>query len=322
MPIKKFGALLLALALSALAAFAFAGNATAGPATPPGSYKYTVAVWQMPSWAGQYTPVWPQTLVNSTRTTAKTPLAADVPDVCGTQYKIDVYLTSKLPKSGLPKVLHAGDDTGWFDTHKPTGWGHDYSLLKWGDCIVTTPVAPTVVAGVCDPKTGVDSPPAITLDTTADGISYQLDGLVVTATLLDTQHVWVDPLPAGWTLVDPHDGISPYAQYTVTIQQPPCEKQTPTPTPTPTTQVPTPTPTPTTPAPTPHTSVSHHTPAHHPTQKHTVPHSATPVAPASPVAHRTQLANTGSHTGMLLAIGLVGVVAGVALLMLGTGRRS
>lgn len=309
---------LTAFAALVLALLALAPGASAQASKNYG--KYTIVAWAMPSWVNSTTPTWDQTFVGKT-TAAHKSLAVETPYTCGTQYQVDAYLTSKLPASGVPTTLHEGDDYGWFDGKSPSGWGHDYQLIYRAPCTEVTPIAPTVTAGVCNPKTGVDSPPVVTTDTTTEGLQYDVDGLTVEARFLEPdKYVWVNPLPAGWTLIDLHDGLEPFARYVLTVDQPPCAKDTPTPTPT--TSSPSPTPTHSTSSPTPTTSTHHNvttppastTPAKHHVVKHQSPST-------SPAAHQAALANTGSHTGLLLGIGLGALCGGVALLVLGSKRR-
>ena len=105
-----------------------------------------------------------------------------------------------LPQQAIP--------AGWTIVD-PTTATFAITLPPFPPCPTMTPVAPTVTDPQCVDGTLVD--PSIALATT-DGVSYVAapagpyapgESVTVTATITDPEAGWVDPLPDGWTRVDP-----------------------------------------------------------------------------------------------------------------------
>lgn len=154
------------------------------------------------------------------------------------------------------------------------------------DCrTVVELVNPSATAGVCDTKTGVDSAPVVKVGDT-EGVNYDVDGLTVTAHLLDGYKF--GELGSGWVLND--DGS---AQFVLTVTQPDCEKV-----------------------------VVTTTPPSKPKPSTTAP--VAPKPHVTPVAHAPQrLASTGFQAGLFLWVALGLGIAGCGLVALAhrSGKR-
>ncbi|MDT4963358.1 MAG: hypothetical protein QOF87_3005 [Pseudonocardiales bacterium] len=117
-----------------------------------------------------------------------------------------------LPLWGKTVTVTFSADDGYTLTG-PTVYSHTFTEKP--DCrTISTPVNPVVTQATCDHTTGLDSGFSITPAIT-DGISYTVEGLLVTATAKDGHQLGT--LPTGWESVS--DTV---ATYLVTQSDPVC----------------------------------------------------------------------------------------------------
>ena len=134
------------------------------------------------------------------------------------------FRTAAAPQQAVP--------AGWTIVD-PTTATFAISLPAFPPCPLMTPVEPTVSDPTC--ADGVASTPTLAFATT-EGIAYSADPagpyepgqpVVVTASITDDAAGWSDPLPAGWTIVDPRT-----ATFALTFADPDCTLPTTTASPT------------------------------------------------------------------------------------------
>jgi hypothetical protein len=125
--------------------------------------QYKVFVWNMPSWVGDRTPTWPQTLYSVTKvTTTEGALSVPVLPECG-YFQIDVYkYTTKADRKAVDKLQAGGFLNGPGNPPEPLiagGWGTAYKLVDKGVCVTPTPTpTPTVTPTPTPTETATPTP--------------------------------------------------------------------------------------------------------------------------------------------------------------------
>lgn len=102
------------------------------PEVPPTPECVTV-VWEMPSWAGDRTPTWPQTFYASYETECYN-LDVFVPTECGTYWQVDSYLNNETTAALIAGGVLNGPNNPQESFPANPGWGKTYKLVKNDDC--------------------------------------------------------------------------------------------------------------------------------------------------------------------------------------------
>lgn len=136
--------------------FTAAHHAAGGDDCDATTLDCVVVIWQMPTWADQSTPTWPQTFVSAHDSDcATTPIDAElypVPDVCGTQYQLDKYHTSEKTTA-----LIAGGVLQGYGSEGDMVPGTLGTLVKNADCEIHRVVVPANAVPAELAVTGVES---------------------------------------------------------------------------------------------------------------------------------------------------------------------
>jgi hypothetical protein len=151
---------------------------------------YVLAVWEMPSWTGDRTPTWPQTLHASFETDVMGLNQLNNTFECGSYYQIDLYNNDETTDALLEGGELLGPNNPKESFPKPQGWDKTYRLQQTELCsAVPQPPVVTSECGEPDEFLLPEGPVGVSYEITSEdegGLEYAITATPAEGYELDT----------------------------------------------------------------------------------------------------------------------------------------